>query len=481
MRRAAAVVESDETRIAAAQRAIVSDAINLLTQPHNDVGNSARVIVSQGKDLRYVHAHKSWFVFDGTRWTGDKSDQATRRVKHTMQKFAMQAAEAGDKDSIRFAGRSLDIRSIRAALALCECEIYVDFAELDANPDLLNFRNGTLDLRTKTLSPHSREDFITRRIDYDYQPDAECPRFLAFLERIMGGGPGATEAQQRRTAERIRYLQIAFGYSVTGHVSEKVVFVLIGGGNNGKTLLLTIITNCIQEYAGQIQVSSLMTREESNNSQSDLADLCGVRFAQTSETEDGQRLAQAKLKRLTQGMGTIRAVRKYQNPFTFTATHKLWMDTNRRPVIRDAADTATFARLHPIPFDVTIPPEEIDKNLGTKLLTEAPGIVTWLVNGAHQWYATGLPKPEEVEQATRAWREECDQFARFVGEACTVDERSSTGSAAMYAAYRQWCEANGERPVAQADFAKGLQSRGIEKFRTGSGVFYRGVEVCVGM
>ncbi len=79
-----------------------------------------------------------------------------------------------------------------------------------------------------------------------------------------------------------------------------------------------------------------MVRQESNNTQADLADLRGARFAQTSETEEGQRLAQGKLKRITQGMGKIKAVRKYENPIEFPETHKLWIDTNRKPTIRDA-------------------------------------------------------------------------------------------------------------------------------------------------
>ena len=80
----------------------------------------------------------------------------------------------------------------------------------------------------------------------------------------------------------------------------------------------------------------------------------------TSETEEGQRLSQGKLKRITQGMGKIKATRKYENPIEFPETHKLWMDTNSKPTIRAADDQATFNRLHPIPFTVTIPPEEID-------------------------------------------------------------------------------------------------------------------------
>jgi putative DNA primase/helicase len=100
-------------------------------------------------------------------------------------------------------------------------------------------------------------------------------------------------------------------------------------------------------------------------------------------------------------MGTIKAVRKYENPIEFTETHKLWIDTNRKPEIWDPDDEAIFNRLHPIPFQVQIPKEEIDKELATKLLAEAEGILAWAVAGAKLWYESGLNKPGAVKAANR--------------------------------------------------------------------------------
>src|ERR1700693_3784585 len=117
-----------------------------------------------------------------------------------------------------------------------------------------------------------------------------------------------------------------------------------------------------------------MVRHENNNSQADLADLRGARFVVTSETEEGQRLAEGKLKRITQGMGKIKATRKYENPIEFPETHKLWIDANHRPVIR-GTDAAIWNRLYTVPFTVTIPPEEIDRTLLSKLLQEAEGVL----------------------------------------------------------------------------------------------------------
>ncbi len=195
-----------------------------------------------------------------------------------------------------------------------------------------------MDLRTGVLSLHDRHQFITKMVRYNYRPAATCPTFLRFLSRIMG-----------ISADRlIAYLQKAIGYSLTGITCEKAVFLLHGPGDNGKTTLLALFLHVLTEYAVLLQIDSLMVRQESNNTQADLADLRGARFVMTSETEEGQRLAEGKLKRITQGMGRIKAVRKYENPIEFDESHKLWIDANHLPTVR-GTDNAIWNRLHPIP------------------------------------------------------------------------------------------------------------------------------------
>lgn len=120
------------------------------------------------------------------------------------------------------------------------------------------------------------------------------------------------------------YLQTAFGYSLTGHTISKAVFFLHGRGSNGKSTLLTLFLTIFEECSVLLQIDTLMARhQESNNAQADLADLRGARFVMTSETEEGQRLSEGKIKRITQGMGKIKATRKYENPTEFRESHKI--------------------------------------------------------------------------------------------------------------------------------------------------------------
>jgi putative DNA primase/helicase len=218
-----------------------------------------------------------------------------------------------------------------------------------------------------------------------------------------------------------------------------------------------------------------MVRQESNNTQADLADLRGARFVMTSETEEGQRLAQGKLKRITQGMGKIKAIRKYENPIEFPETHKLWMDTNSKPIIRATEDRATFNRLHPIPFTVTISDSEIDKALPRKLLAEAEGILAWAVEGTREWRRIGLDRPPEVAAANDDWRTENDQLGRFIAECCVTSDSSSTKARLLYERYRKWAEGAGEPPISETLFGKRLKDRGFPKQHKRWGTIYIGI------
>ena len=292
----------------------------------------------------------------------------------------------------------------------------------------------------------------------------------------MGADVDATPEKEERGQRLIEYLQRAFGYSLTGSTIEKIVFVLFGSGDNGKSTMLSTFRQLVEEYSVLLQVDTLMVRQESNNTQADLADLRGARFVQTSETEEGQRLAQGKLKRITQGMGKIKAVRKYENPIEFQETHKLWMDTNRKPIIGDD-DRATFSRLHPIPFSVQIPKDRIDRDLPSKLLQEAEGILAWAVLGAKRWHESGLTRPPEIEVESQKWRSDSDQIGRFIADRCRLGEGLSCRAGILYADYKGWAATNGEDDhLSSKSFGSKLAERsGITSEHTSKGTAYRGI------
>ena len=240
--------------------------------------------------------------------------------------------------------------------------------------------------------------------------------------------------------------------------------------------MLALVLTLLGPYAVLLQIESLMARQqESTNAQADLADLKGARFVMTSETEDGQRLAEGKLKRITQGTGRIKAVRKYENPIEFNETHKLWLDCNFLPVLR-GHDEAIWRRLRTIPFNVIIPLEEQDKQLSTKLLTEAEGILSWAVTGAVEWYQNGLPATiQEIDDLTKRWRRDADQIGRFIENCCITIGNAQVRASDLYLAYKQWAEESGERAESEKRFSDRMADRGFVKDEDRTSRIYRGI------
>jgi P4 family phage/plasmid primase-like protien len=468
----AAPDDEAESPAAREERPHAGPIADLLHQPYTDSGNAERLVLLHGRDIRFCLEMKKWLFWDGRRWnTGD-----TRRVKmlakRTMRMMYAQAAGIADlemrKAAERHARASESAKGINAMLACAEYEegVSVSANDLDQDAFLLNFLNYTLDLKTLEKWSHRRANLITKLVHFNYNPSAACRAFLQFMHKIMGGG--------KRAVSMAGYLQKCFGYALTGDVCEKAVFCFFdvkGDGNNGKTTLLEIIRFVIREYSAQVLIDTLMAHHsrESNASLSDMADLMGNRFVTTSEGEEGQRLAVGKLKYLSAGMGGIKTCRKWENPITFLATHKIFLDSNHKPVVR-GSEKAVWNRLKPVPFTVTIKKNEMDKGLLEKLKVEGEGILAWLVQGCKRWQNEGLGDAPEVTEASAAWQAESDRFPVFLEDRCIVAPEGWVPVPLPWGSYQKWCEVNNEKfSLSKTAFDERLQALGCRQGKRENG------------
>ena len=309
---------------------------------------------------------------------------------------------------------------------------------------------------------------LTRRIAIHYNPAALCPTWLSFLDRVMD-----------RQQDMIDYLQRLAGYSLTGSVRDKAFIVLYGEGDNGKTTFVETIEHILGDtatggYATKAPTSMLMVkRAQGDDVPTDIADLKGARFVHTAEGQENARLNEALIKELT-GRDTLTARFMRQDFFRFHATHKLWFATNHKPEIR-GTDRAIWERVKLIPFTVSIPKEEQDGDLPDKLKAEAPGILTWMVDGCLKWQERGLDDPPPVAQATQNYREAMDVIGRFIEDRCTCKDFTTVRAGQLYAAYAAWCGGNGEFAVKNRRFGESMIERGFLRKKEESGNWYRGI------
>lgn len=423
-----------------------------------DLGNARRMVRRHRQDLRYCYPWDRWLVWDGTRWTFDTSGEVHRRAKETVASIYAEASEAEDikerEQLAKHAIRSESDSKLRAMTNLAQSEpgIPVQPEDFDSDPWALNVQNGILDLRTGELRPHSREALMTKLVPVDYDPDAKCPLWLSFLDRIMGGN-----------AALIEYLRRVVGYTLTGDTSEQCLFLLYGTGANGKSTFLETLRALLGDYAQQANFATFLHSDQ-DRIRNDIAALRGARYVAAVEADAGRRLAESLIKQVTGG-DMVKARFLYREEFQYKPTYKIFLAANNKPTIR-GQDHGIWRRIRLIPFEVTIPKDQQDKKLPQKLQEELPGILAWAVEGCRAWQQGGLQDPAEVIDATQSYREEMDVLGDFIAECCVISRTAQATTKALYAQYLKWCEENVERPLAKNPFSTRLKEKGFEQTRT---------------
>ena len=436
-----------------------------------DYGNAQRMIARHGRDLRYCAPWKQWLVWDGVRWVTDDSLDVMRRAQETVSHMVSYLDKIDDYDDKRrfhrFILSSHSHRSLTAMLSQAKsaAEVQVLPHELNSDKWLLNCLNGTLDLRTGILRPHSRDDMITMLAPVEYDPDADCPRWKLFMEEITAGDESL-----------IRFLKRACGMCLTGDVSEHVLLILYGTGRNGKSTFLNTFQELLGDYAAQAPPGFLLSKSfDSHPTQ--LAYIFGRRMVVSMETGEGNRMDETLVKQLTGG-DKIVARRMREDFWEFSPTHKLWLSTNYKPRIH-GYDEAVWERIRLIPFKVSFlsnDPRQ-DKRLPEKLRGELPGILRWAVEGCLEWQEDGLGSPDNVSIATQCYRSDEDVLGVFLNDCCVLKQDAYATARALYARYIKWCKDNGERVKSQSKLGRYLRTRNLEKIRRGTGIVWRGVEL----
>lgn len=433
----------------------------------SDTGNAERFAAQHRDRARYVDPLRQWFVWDGRHWKPDARGAVELLAKETVRSLYTALAIEVDDDTRKrlrtHAAKSESRQGRENMLALARAEVAAAPDDFDRDPWLFNVANGTLDLRTGKLQAHEPRDMLTKVVDIAYDPAAACPTFDRFLARVLGDSP-----------DLISYVQKAVGYSLSGSVQEQCFFFLHGEGANGKSTLADVLMRVLGPYGKAAAPDLLMAREHEAHS-SEQADLQGARFVVCQEIAEGKSWNERTLKHLTGG-DIIKARLMHKDWIQFRPTHKLWVCANPKPKMREGG-LATWRRVRLIPFEVVIPSEERDRNLGTKLAAELPGILRWAVDGCLRWQTEGLEAPAQVSAATDEYREESDHVTTFVSDRLELGDDRQVTKTGLYEAYTLWCKHNQENAMSRNDLQKRLVSKGLSEARSGRDRLMRGASL----
>ena len=418
----------------------LGEAEELLLADLTDSGNAEVLAHFHGDDLRFDHERSRWLVWCGHWWAGDADGEPPRMVREVAAwraKHAYSLPDDAAEHAFKWAVQTRQAHRVKAALAMAESTRPIaDTGEgWDARPELLAVANGVLDLGTCELRDGRRDDRLTLHVPWAYHPDATCARWLCFLSEVFGGDE-----------KLIEHVRRAVGYSLTGEQSEQCWWLLHGGGRNGKSTFLETLRHVLGPLGWSTGFSTFAAGRAASGHSEDLANLEGKRLVTASETAEGTRLNEARIKALTGG-DTINASAKYAHERAFEPQLSLWLGVNHLPTVTDDS-YAFWRRVRFIPFLQTFRPKEDrqdgdlidDKALKATLRGEAPGILSWAVAGCRAWREGGLTMPPTVVEAVEAYRLSSDPLGVFLEDHTVAHPQAFATTGDLFRAYDQWAE-----------------------------------------
>lgn len=419
-------------------RHVSPDTLERLAQlPRTDAGNGEAFAALFSGEVAFDHTRQRWLIFEGHTWHEDGDDSRMQLAKLTARARLQAAALVDDSrerdESVAWARRSESNQALTNMLRLASTEPAISTLghQWDTSPLLLGCINGVLRLDTGQLVKGEPSQRITLRTPVAYSASESCPRWRQFLDEVFGD------------AELIDFVQRAVGYSFTGDVSEQVVFLCHGTGANGKSTFLEVLRDVAGDYGANLPFSALEYGKAANGG-FDIAQLPEKRIATASETTDGARFNEGRIKALTGG-DSLTAAPKYKNPFEFQPRVKLWLAVNHLPTVRD--DSYGFwRRVRVLSFRRQFSGAERDPKLREHLRKELPGILAWIAEGVRMWLRDGLVPPTSVMLATEAYRQDEDWLGQFLSDCCLVGDGHQVGAGDIYARYRQWAAEQGMPP-----------------------------------
>lgn len=398
---------------------------------YTDIQNAAYFATRNKDTVLYDNKRNRWLVWDGHYWKSDTSGSVVWTAMEMTQKMINESASDPEHGKETYArARTLQNKNkLMAMVSLAKHlpDLQTDGEDFDKNPFFLGVANGVLDLTTGVLRNGKPSDLISMHSDILYDPNALCPRWEQFMEEVFGSD------------ELITYMQKCLGYILTGSVTEQIFFMGYGNGQNGKNILVEALAHAMGDYACSA-TSLTFKKNEWKTQTNDIAGFDRKRFIYYTEASASS-LNEELLKSLSSGdKQKVRFLN--QEFFEFEPIGKIWLMFNEKP--RTTDDSFGFwRRIRFIPFTRQFSDRERDIHLKEKLQAEAPGILTWLVDGCRMWQETGLnPTPEVFNEALYEYKQENDRLADFISEACEVGVDYEIQASAFFAHYELWANKN---------------------------------------
>lgn len=309
---------------------------------------------------------------------------------------------------------------------------------------LFVFKNGTFRYSMNgryEFGEHAPENFASIRLGYDYDKNAECERWLQFIQEVTNND-----------SERAAVLQEFAGYVFYTDCRLGKILIPIGEGKNGKNVFAEVLRHVF----GVENCTSISADKFGENFQ--MITLKDSLLNLSTETSKALNKSRDNLFKIATGDPMTDSYKGKDN-ITFSSRAKLIVCMNNYPEINDNT-YALERRLLFVDFPITFkknPKGEneklVDVNLLDKLKTELPGIFNWCVEGFQRLIRNGsFTENADTLRNIRALKAMNNELYDFVDECIEQFFGHKVERAKIYDLYSSWCERNHIAPKSSQKF-----------------------------
>lgn len=411
-----------------------------------------------------------WYEFRGHRWVpvqqgwSLKSKIALEIIPiymEEMNKMSLQAiredadgekAMSKQKQIFKAIGNMKSNNFKTAVMKECKDLFYrEDFLRnLDSNAYIFGCNNGVIDLHTGEFRAGKPEDFISMSCGFDYRDfEEDEPEVLECKDLLL---KIFVDADLRRY-----FIEYAGKLLKSGN-NEKVILIMSGVGDNGKSVLMNLVKKTLGEYFAIPPTTLLTAKEaESSSARPELAMTRKKKICVFNEPGGKDTFNPGPLKRYS-GDEDVNYRDLYQASGEMEVTFKMVIVCNKLPRL-EAEDQAVWNRIRVLPFESRFPKdpsevpdseeEQIRKKIfprDNKFNEKIPFMkqaFLWILLQSYkhiQKHGSSLD-PEKVTETCINYRKNNDVFLQFVSEKMKEDDSAANEGitvSEVWAIFKSW-------------------------------------------
>jgi P4 family phage/plasmid primase-like protien len=288
---------------------------------------------------------------------------------------------------------------------------------------LISLKNGLFHVDEQALISHSLGFFTQNSLNFDYNPNAKCPRWEQFMTDIW-----------EDDIEAIHTLQEMFGYVLSGDTQQQKFFNMIGPRRSGKGTINKILVSLLGQH---------------NTVAPELGELCdtfglqpwlGKLLASFTDARAPERNRNAVVSQLLRIVGgdTITVNRKNKEAWNGYLPTRIVIYSNEVLQLTENSNALT-GRMIVLKMTKTFYGNE-DTELAIKLESELSGIFNWAMEGLRRRLERGghFIQPKSGASYLELMSELGNPIGSFVEDTLVFDPTGTVSKDDVFTCYSHW-------------------------------------------